>query len=103
MHLLSNMLGLYFFGREVGRAFGGRALLGLYIAGGLAGSTAHCIWRFWQIRGMPLRAPGAQRTSGLELNYQYVSSLMIGLMASAQVPSRRGQSGQISMDKSGWT
>ena len=27
MHLLGNMLGLYFFGREVGHAFGGRALL----------------------------------------------------------------------------
>lgn len=51
MHLLSNLLGLYFFGREVGGAFGGRALLGLYIAGGIAGSTAHCMWRYLQILG----------------------------------------------------
>lgn len=51
MHLLGNMVGLYFFGGEVGRAFGGRALLGLYIAGGLAGGAAHCLWRYWQIRG----------------------------------------------------
>lgn len=51
MHLLSNMLGLFFFGREVGGAFGGRALLGLYIAGGVAGSVAHCLWRYSQILG----------------------------------------------------
>ena len=55
MHLLSNMLGLYFFGREVGRAFGGRALLGLYLAGGLAGSLAHVAWKWSQIRGAACR------------------------------------------------
>ena len=52
MHLLGNMLGLYFFGREVGRAFGGRALLALYLAGGLVGSLAHVAWKWSQIRGM---------------------------------------------------
>ena len=51
MHLLSNMLGLYFFGREVGRFFGGRALLGLYLAGGLIGGLAHVAWKWSQIRG----------------------------------------------------
>ena len=51
MHLLGNMLGLYFFGSAVGRAFGGRALLGLYLAGGLAGSLAHVAWKWNQIRG----------------------------------------------------
>ena len=53
MHLLGNMLGLYFFGREVGRAFGGRALLALYLAGGLVGSLAHVAWKWSQIRGKP--------------------------------------------------
>ena len=53
MHLLGNMVGLFFFGREVGRAFGGRALLALYVAGGIGGGAAHCLWRYWQIRGTP--------------------------------------------------
>ena len=53
MHLLGNMVGLFFFGREVGRAFGGRALLALYVAGGIGGGAAHCLWRYWQIRGAP--------------------------------------------------
>ncbi len=36
--------GLYFFGQDVGRLFGGKRLLGLYLLGGLAGSLAHCGW-----------------------------------------------------------
>ncbi len=36
--------GLYFFGRDVGTLFGGKRLLALYIAGGVAGSLAHCGW-----------------------------------------------------------
>jgi len=35
----------------VGRAFGGRALLALYLAGGLVGSLAHVAWKWSQIRG----------------------------------------------------
>lgn len=33
-HLLVNMVSLFFFGRAVGRALGGRALLSLYLAAG---------------------------------------------------------------------
>ena len=33
-HLLVNMVSLFFFGRTVGRALGGRALLSLYLAAG---------------------------------------------------------------------
>lgn len=38
------MLSLYFFGREVGRLFGGARLLGLYLAGGVTASVAHVLW-----------------------------------------------------------
>jgi membrane associated rhomboid family serine protease len=37
-HLAMNMLGLYFFGSEIAQLFGGRWLLNLYLAGGIAGS-----------------------------------------------------------------
>jgi membrane associated rhomboid family serine protease len=43
-HLGGNMLSLYFFGREVGRLFGGVRLAQLYIAGGVAASAAHVAW-----------------------------------------------------------
>ncbi len=42
MHLASNMITLYFFGSDVGRIFGGKKLLLLYLAGGVLGSLAHC-------------------------------------------------------------
>ncbi|EFN54012.1 hypothetical protein CHLNCDRAFT_136040 [Chlorella variabilis] len=47
-HLGANMVGLYFFGRDVGRLFGGKRLLMLYMAGGVAGSLAHCGWYYYQ-------------------------------------------------------
>lgn len=37
-HLISNMIGLYFFGMNIGRAFGPEFLLMLYLAGALGGS-----------------------------------------------------------------
>jgi len=43
-HLGGNMLSLYFFGREIGRLFGGVRLAQLYVAGGLAASAAHVAW-----------------------------------------------------------
>ena len=36
--------GLYFFAGDVGRLFGGKKLLGLYLLGGVVGSLAHCGW-----------------------------------------------------------
>lgn len=47
-HLGGNMLGLYFFGRDVGRLFGGKRLLALYLAGAAVGSLAHCGWYYYQ-------------------------------------------------------
>lgn len=49
-HLFANMLGLFFFGRDIGRLFGGKRLLLLYAAGGLAGSLAHVAWYWWRAR-----------------------------------------------------
>ena len=40
-HLLVNMVTLYFFGGSVARTYGGRRLVGLYLAAGAAGSAAH--------------------------------------------------------------
>ncbi|KAL2612879.1 hypothetical protein R1flu_024571 [Riccia fluitans] len=40
-HLLSNMIGLYFFGSEIGRIFGGQKLMLLYLTGGVVGALAH--------------------------------------------------------------
>ena len=42
------MIGLYFFGRDVGRLFGGARLLALYVAGGVVGSLAHCGWYYYK-------------------------------------------------------
>lgn len=43
-HLAGNMLPLFFFGREIGRLFGGSRLLALYLVGGAASSAAHVLW-----------------------------------------------------------
>ena len=40
-HFATNMLGLYFFGQEIGRVLGGRRLLALYLVAGVVGSLAH--------------------------------------------------------------
>eukprot|EP00250_Pteridium_aquilinum_P010737 c19598_g1_i1 orf=323-1366(+) len=43
-HLLSNLIGLYFFGSEIARIFGGRYLLTLYLAGAIGGSVGHMFY-----------------------------------------------------------
>lgn len=55
-HLLVNMVSLYFFGKGVGRALGGRALLTLYLAAGAGGALAHCaasVWPCYSDKNMP--------------------------------------------------
>ena len=49
-HLASNLITLYFFGSDIGRIFGGRRLLLLYLAGGVAGSIAHVAHSYYQER-----------------------------------------------------
>ena len=58
------MASLFFFGREVGRLFGGVRLLQLYLAGGVVASAAHVAWsrREWRQRHPTLHAAwGAPR------------------------------------------
>lgn len=43
-HYGSNMLALYYFGRNVGAMMGGTFLLNLYLAGGVVASAAHVLW-----------------------------------------------------------
>ena len=48
-----NAITLYFFGRGVAHSFGGRYLLGLYAAAGVAGSAAHVAASTWRCRSLP--------------------------------------------------
>ncbi|CAI9787185.1 unnamed protein product [Fraxinus pennsylvanica] len=43
-HLMANMIGLYFFGMSIGRAFGPEYLLKLYISGAVVGSTFYLVY-----------------------------------------------------------
>jgi len=71
-HAAVNMFTLYFFGRGIGHAFGGRALLSLYLAAGVASSAGHVAASTWRCRSAPppyraacvARAPGALGASG---------------------------------------
>ncbi|KAI4343983.1 hypothetical protein L6164_011263 [Bauhinia variegata] len=42
-HIISNMIGLYFFGTNIGRSFGPEFLLKLYLAGALGGSVFYLV------------------------------------------------------------
>lgn len=42
-HLISNMIGLYFFGMNIGRVFGPEFLLKLYLAGAVVGSVFYLV------------------------------------------------------------
>lgn len=43
-HLLSNMIGLFFFGSEIGRIFGAKYLLTWYLAGAVGGALGHMFY-----------------------------------------------------------
>ncbi|DBA70155.1 TPA: hypothetical protein ACH3X2_012206 [Trebouxia sp. C0005] len=47
-HIFANMFTFYFFGREIGLTFGGKKLLALYVAGGIAGSLAHVAFFYFK-------------------------------------------------------
>ncbi|BBN11026.1 hypothetical protein MPTK1_5g08440 [Marchantia polymorpha subsp. ruderalis] len=70
-HLLSNMIGLYFFGNEIARIFGGQKLILLYLTGGVVGSLSHmAYWAYLKpwFEGYPSRrtqySPGLLGSSG---------------------------------------
>lgn len=59
-HLLFNLIGLWVFGGDVGRALGSRALLHLYLAGAVAASVGHVLYGVVTGDGTPaLGASGA--------------------------------------------
>ncbi|MED6126220.1 hypothetical protein PIB30_076196 [Stylosanthes scabra] len=49
-HLFSNMIGLYFFGMNVGRNFGPEYLLKLYLAGAVGGSIFYLVHKAYKSR-----------------------------------------------------
>ncbi|XP_059287847.1 RHOMBOID-like protein 12, mitochondrial isoform X2 [Lycium ferocissimum] len=56
-HLISNMVGLYFFGTSIGRTFGPEFLLKLYLSGAVVGSVFYLIYHAFI-------APSLQGASG---------------------------------------
>ncbi|XP_039130970.1 RHOMBOID-like protein 12, mitochondrial [Dioscorea cayenensis subsp. rotundata] len=73
-HLVTNMIGLYFFGSQISRLFGPEFLLKLYLAGALGGSI------FFLVHG-------AITASSSESLQRWHSSRIAGLGASAAVNS----------------
>ncbi|CAB4281143.1 unnamed protein product [Prunus armeniaca] len=66
-HIISNMIGLYFFGTNIGRVFGPEFLLKLYLAGAVGGSVCFLVhkaymaasskgWQPWNMD--PSKIPG---------------------------------------------
>ncbi|XP_022137034.1 RHOMBOID-like protein 12, mitochondrial [Momordica charantia] len=47
-HIVSNMIGLYFFGMNIGRVFGSEFLLRLYLAGAIGGSAFYLVHHLFQ-------------------------------------------------------
>ncbi|XP_018828200.1 RHOMBOID-like protein 12, mitochondrial [Juglans regia] len=67
-HIVSNMIGLYFFGMNIGRAFGPEFLLKLYLAGALGGSIfflAHKAFIASSSKGQHLWNLDPSKTPGL--------------------------------------
>ncbi|XP_004301105.1 PREDICTED: rhomboid protein 1, mitochondrial-like [Fragaria vesca subsp. vesca] len=59
-HIVSNMLGLYLFGTNIGRVFGPEFLLKLYIAGAIGGSVFHLVHHAFLYQTTPVQgASGA--------------------------------------------
>lgn len=70
-HLLFNLLGLWVFGRDVGRMLGSRAVLHLYLAGAIAASVGHVLYGV--VTGDPSPALGA---SGAVMAFAVVFAAM---------------------------
>ncbi|KAK2989335.1 hypothetical protein RJ640_015046 [Escallonia rubra] len=67
-HLLSNMIGLYFFGKHLGQAFGPAFLLKLYLSGAVAGSAFYLVHKAYvasSSKGKGLWSIDPSRTPGL--------------------------------------
>lgn len=50
MHLVSNLIALYFFGQSVAQFYGGGFLLALYLAGALTSALSHIGWSYYELK-----------------------------------------------------
>ncbi|XP_038893963.1 RHOMBOID-like protein 12, mitochondrial [Benincasa hispida] len=67
-HIVSNMIGLYFFGMNIGRVFGPEFLLKLYLAGAIGGSAfylAHNLFQASSSKSRPFWGKDPVRAQGL--------------------------------------
>ncbi|KAF2282975.1 hypothetical protein GH714_043294 [Hevea brasiliensis] len=67
-HIISNMIGLYFFGMNIGRTFGPEYLLKLYLAGAIGGSLfylGHHAFMALSTKGQGMWVKDPSRTPGL--------------------------------------
>ncbi|XP_065882264.1 RHOMBOID-like protein 12, mitochondrial [Euphorbia lathyris] len=67
-HIISNMIGLYFFGTSIGRTFGPEFLLKLYVAGAIGGSVfylVHHAYMALSTKGNGMWTKDPSRTPGL--------------------------------------
>ncbi|KAL6175412.1 hypothetical protein ACLB2K_052053 [Fragaria x ananassa] len=59
-HLIFNMIGLCYFGRNIGRVFGPEFLLKLYIAGAIGGSVFHLVHHAFLYQTTPVQGRRAE-------------------------------------------
>ncbi|KAK8521433.1 hypothetical protein V6N13_077556 [Hibiscus sabdariffa] len=64
-HIVSNMIGLYFFGYNIGRVFGPEYLLKLYLAGAIGGSIFYLVHHAFLAKGQGTWMMDPSRTPGL--------------------------------------
>ncbi|PPR88809.1 hypothetical protein GOBAR_AA31872 [Gossypium barbadense] len=64
-HIVSNMIGLYFFGYNIGRIFGPEYLLRLYLAGAMGGSVFYLVHHAFLAKGQATWMMDPSRTPGL--------------------------------------
>jgi len=83
MHLASNMITLYFFGSDIGRIFGGKKLLLLYVFGGIAGSLAHCGQQYYKEQKL-LRGRSGKGGRGKNVYWGLNSALSSGYGGSSK-------------------
>mmetsp|Transcript_13433 Transcript_13433/g.26780 ORF Transcript_13433/g.26780 Transcript_13433/m.26780 type:complete len:281 (+) Transcript_13433:804-1646(+) len=87
-NLAANMIALYFFGANVARLFGGKTVLGLYLAGSLASNITHLYAGQWSHRRFGRRdtplygARGSVQSIGIVsiLMYPQQTILLYGLI-----------------------
>ncbi|KAL6175411.1 hypothetical protein ACLB2K_052052 [Fragaria x ananassa] len=70
-HIVSNMLGLYLFGTNIGRVFGPGFLLKLYLAGGIGGSVFFLVHQFY-LSSLPENMPISKLRKSFDIRHPFV-------------------------------